>query len=479
MNKTISSLVNYYLKKGYIKNDDIYYCANQICSLIGEIEFEYFDKEHSENIETILKNLIKIAKENKKIENSSTEEERLITRLTDIFIPLPSILNDEIEKLPKQERLEKLYRLGVDTSYIKEKSLNQNEIFSYQMSKGELIITINLAKPEKDPLEIKKSIDQVVNYPKCLLCKENVGYKGSSFKPPRINHRIMPIKLENKEWFVQFSPYAYFDRHLIVISNIHQNMCLTDDTIKYQLNFVEQFPNYFIGTNADLPIVGGSILTHEHYQAGIFKFPIEESSVIFAQETGDVLIEYLDWYLQTIRISSENEINLIDSVNEIKKRWLSYENVEYKIYNPTFHKNNTLNMITRKKDNNYIVYLILRNNSTSTDFQNGIFHIDKKHWHIKKENIGLIEAMGLAILPGRLKQDFVQIAKYLEGNSETINLIHKEWIEGIDFKNIDNLKVKLEQEICLKFSYILSDCDVFKFIQNKEKQIDIIKNLIA
>ena len=329
-------------------------------------------------------------------------------------------------------------------------------------------------------------------YPKCLLCKENVGYAGRINHPARQNHRIIPMKLTNKEWFLQYSPYVYYNEHCIVFSGEHEPMRLTRDSIERLVEFTEILPHYFIGSNADLPIVGGSILTHDHYQGGRHKFPMEKAIVekyYESEKYGDLEIGTVKWPMSVVRIKGNNKNSVIDLAMDIFEAWKNYSDEENDIVafsGDTPH--NTVTPIARRKGEAFELDIVLRNNRTSEEHPDGIFHPHKELHHIKKENIGLIEVMGLAVLPGRLEKELDTIAKILCGElaynrteAEKNNEINKHipWIERMMSETssltYDEAKVLLRKEVGDIFAKVLEDAGVFK--RNEKGQAALEKFL--
>lgn len=382
----INNLVLKAIDAKIILDDDYYYYFNTLATKVG---FEYDGNEveliDSDAIESasFLAGLIDPKK--------TTMYENY---LLDSFMPAPSVLNHQVNRA---DFLDYFYKLGAFTNYIKESEIKKNVTFKYEG----LDITINVSKPEKDPREIERLKSVVVSdYPKCPLCLSNVGFLGNQKVDPRSSHRTAKITLNNEQWHLQFSPYQYYNKHLIVLSQQHVDMKMSDVTVKYLLDFNDLYPDFFIGCNADIPIVGGSILNHNHFQAGEYEFAMERATIIDSFKIDDVKVDYLDWYLQTIKLSCKDKNQLIKIVNRYQANFKSYQNPSLKIEN--LAGNNAVNIITRIKENEYVAYLIFRNNETDMQHPYGLFHPTENLHHIKKENIGLIEAMGMAILPKRL-----------------------------------------------------------------------------
>jgi len=409
--------------------------------------------------EEALKDLIDIAFERKYFPvNTTNERDAFEASLYDIFMLSPTEMKKKYEHHQvTQDDLEALYQLSVDVNYIKRKRNSQNIAFSINSTYGRLDITINLAKPEKDPKDIERARDfKVEGRPKCVLCKEN----EHNYWNARKNLRLIPLRLHDDLWHFQYSPYAYYPYHAILLHDQHIPMVMNQDVLETQCAFVDKVPHMIIGSNAELPIVGGSILNHWHFQAGKHVFPIEYAQTISSYQKEDVFFERLFWPLSTMRLSSNNKNILIKHVVDMYQSWLQYDNQALDIISHTDNNHQTITPIVRKKDDTYIVYIILRNNRTSEQHPYGIFHPNSSLFHIKKENIGLIEAMGLAILPGRLKDELSLIKHILQGETIVNPSLdkHQAWIDALKLKT----NVRLEDEVGLKFVEVLEDCGVFK-----------------
>lgn len=385
----------------------------------------------------------------------------------------------------RQKAIDWYYKLCQDTKYIIMDRVTKNKKWKYSSNYGELEITINLSKPEKNPKDIiRSSKGQNEKYPKCVLCKENIGYKGRLDHPERSNHRIIPISLNDEKWYLQFSPYIYYDQHLIVFSDRHVPMNIDNKTVLRLLDFIDIFPQLFIGSNAELPIVGGSILNHNHYQGGNYIFPIDSAKIFERIDKANYQIEILDWPVSTVKIVSKNRDVVEDKAAKIIKNWKHYENQSLEILPFTNgERHNTTTLVARKIKNKYCLYISFRNNRCNEKYPYGIFHAREENHHIKKENIGLIEVMGLAILPGRLDVELKEIKDIILSKKDIPKSnIHKDWIEQLKDKyneelNSDNINNILEEEIGRKFIEILEDCGVFKKA-NYDKLIDFVYSCI-
>ncbi|AJY75672.1 UDP-glucose--hexose-1-phosphate uridylyltransferase [Paenibacillus beijingensis] len=362
-------------------------------------------------------------------DNTTTYRDMLDARIMGLLMPRPSETAANFARTAQESGVkaatDAFYRLNIDSNYIRMDRIAKNKYWQQPTPYGDLEITINLSKPEKDPKEIAllKTLPKA-SYPKCLLCKENVGYAGRPDHPARQNLRVLPLKLRDEDWFFQYSPYVYYNEHSIIFKGAHEPMRISQLTFARLLDFVEQFPHYFIGSNADLPIVGGSILSHDHFQAGRHRFPMEKAPVE-AEFThpGHPGVSYgiVRWPMSVVRLSGSGKAAVLKAAGEILDSWRAYSDPEADIYafsdqGDVKTPHNTITPIARIRDNGvYELDLVLRNNRTSDEHPDGIFHPHRHLHHIKKENIGLIEVMGLAVLPGRLKLELEQISDYLSG----------------------------------------------------------------
>lgn len=415
INENLTELLDYAVEKNLICEEDVTYCVNRILNLIGGTSFERTGYEKHSDIESVLSPILDFAYGNGKLkENTVTYRDILSTDIMDCFTPLPSAViktfYEKYEESPKSAT-QWFFDFSKNNNYIMTQRLKKNIVWKTKTEKyGDIDITINLSKPEKDPKDIAnaKKVKQT-GYPKCLLCVENVGYEGNENHPPRSNHRIIPVDIDGEKWCLQYSPYGYYNEHCILLNSDHAPMAITGKTFDRLLAFVEKFPHYFVGSNADLPIVGGSILTHDHYQGGNYEFPMAKCGARFNvsfEGYPDIDSCVVDWALSTIRISGKDRIRLSELAGKILTAWRSYSDPENEILAKTDEPHNTITPIARMRDGKFELDLILRNNRTTDEFPFGIFHPHPKYHHIKKENIGLIEAMGLAVLPARLSKEY-------------------------------------------------------------------------
>jgi len=366
-----------------------------------------------------------------------TEEWRIEGLLTDVMgllTPSPKLVTDKFKTIYKKDKkaaTDYLLDLGIASNYIQKSKIEQNIKWQSSFDDKRLEITINLAKPEKDNKQIAEEMKNVgpvaEEYPSCPICKENVGFGGNFKIPPRQNLRVIPLKIDNENWFLQFSPYMYYDRHCIVVFDEHLPMKISPRIFSRLLSFTDQFPHFFIGSNSDLPIVGGSILSHEHFQGGAPVMPMFETGVrkhLKARYDKRVEIGILDWFTSVILIKSSNKKLVIEYASKITEKWLDYNNKELDIVASTGEeRHNTVTPITRKVRGVYYFYLILRNNRTNETYPDGVFHAHPQYHNIKKEGIGLIEQMGIFILPARLKHQLNLIEKALEEKSSLDELV--------------------------------------------------------
>lgn len=492
MNHEINRLLHFAVEKQMITEDDLDYAANLLIDLLKEDEFikESID-EHLEECTPILEKILDLACDKGLIENNITMRDLFDTRIMNCLMPRPSEVINTFhayykEKGP-QAATEYFYQLSIASNYIRKSRVDKNIKWESESAYGNIQISINLSKPEKDPKEIEKAkLVKATDYPKCLLCKENVGYAGDLKKPARQNHRIIPFELDGSQYFLQYSPYVYYNEHCIVFNEKHIPMKINRDTFTHLLSFIDKLPHYFIGSNADLPIVGGSILSHDHFQGGCHHFPIEKANVIESYKLNqypDIQLDLVEWPLSTLRLTSLSKQQIIDLAEHILKTWQHYDDPTVDIIAYTHQTpHNTITPIARKVNNQYQLDLVLRNNRRSETYPDGIFHPHQDVHHIKKENIGLIEVMGLAILPARLKEEMSSIAQVLLGSKDESDpkiQKHLEWIRQIKDKHIyneENVMHYLQQEVGEVFVRVLEDAGVFKM---NERGIEAFKKFVS
>ena len=485
MNKLISELVKYGIQRGLIDAEDKVFVINRLLELFGLNSFEWSDEEVRE-IHCILSDMTDYAVENGIIEEDTiTNRDLFDTKVMGIITPMPSSVRSKFREL--YEKSPKLatdfyYRFSQDTNYIRADRIVRDEKWKADTEYGEIDITINLSKPEKDPRDIAKAASQSKSeYPKCLLCKENEGYAGTLSHPARQNHRIIPIKLNEQNYFLQYSPYVYYNEHCIVFNGEHTPMKIDEGAFLKLFDFVKQFPHYFVGSNADLPIVGGSILTHEHFQGGNYTFamakaPIETELSFAGYE--DVSAGIVKWPMSVIRLSGKDPERICSLGGRILAAWRNYTDEDAFIFATTDGvPHNTITPIARKRGENFELDLVLRNNITTKQYPDGVYHPHPEYHHIKKENIGLIEVMGLAVLPARLKTEMELLKEAMLSGADIEKderiAKHKAWAEAIKNKyditeeNCDDI---LKHEIGVVFAAILEQCGVFARTEKGKEQ---------
>ena len=478
--EAIKGLVEYGLKAGLITEADRIYATNQILDVMKMDEYEEPQGEvESDNLELILKELLDAAHENGALpEDSITYRDLFDTRLMNCLMPRPSQVVDEFWKHysnSPEEATDYYYKLSQDSDYIRRYRVCKDMKWKTATPYGDLDITVNLSKPEKDPKAIAAAkLAKQSGYPKCQLCMENVGYAGRADHPARNNHRIIPITINDSQWGFQYSPYVYYNEHCIVFNGQHIPMKIEKATFIKLFDFVKMFPHYFLGSNADLPIVGGSILSHDHFQGGHYTFamakaPIEKSFAMKGFE--DVEAGIVHWPMSVLRLRCADSDRLIELGDRVLQAWRGYTDEDAFVYAETDGEpHNTITPIARKNGDLYELDLVLRNNITTEEFPLGVYHPHQELHHIKKENIGLIEVMGLAVLPSRLKTELADLADYIvEGKNIRDNEVlakHADWVEEflpkyekVTRENIDTI---LQEEVGLVFSKVLEDAGVYK-----------------
>ena len=452
---------------------DRIYLTNRVLALVGDgvLEVETDQDDLIELKDQLVEEAVRLGT----IEDSQTAREILGADLMDLVTPCPSQVNrdfwDTYAQSPEQA-IADFYQLSQKNDYIKLKAIAKNIAYRVPSDYGELEITINLSKPEKDPKEIAAAkLVKSSNYPQCQLCMENEGYHGRVNHPARSNHRIIRFDISGQEWGFQYSPYAYFNEHCIFLDSKHRPMAISRQSFERLLAIVEQFPGYFAGSNADLPIVGGSILTHDHYQGGRHVFPMEvapiQKSFTF---TGFKTVKagIVQWPMSVIRLTSDSKEDLTELADKILLAWRQYSDPSVQVLAESDGiPHHTITPIARKRDGQFELDLVLRDNQTSPEHPDGIYHPHKDVQHIKKENIGLIEVMGLAILPPRLKEEVEQVASYLVGEAVTVADYHQEWADQLKVHHPDLTDKEKALEIVKDsvgaiFARVLEDAGVYK-----------------
>ncbi len=477
----ILALVDYALEKNLIEKEDYIYAVNGVLEVM-QLDSIDFDAQpvKTDSLEEILSALISSAVERGVCDDNFTAYDLFDTKLMGVFTPFPSTVRKQFAQLYK-ENSEKAtdwyYNLSKATNYIRAERVARDKKWTYDCEYGTLDITINLSKPEKDPRAIAAAkLAPQSNYPKCQLCAENEGYAGRMNHPARQNHRIIPVTINNSDWFFQYSPYVYYNEHCIVFNGQHVPMKIEKATFSKLLDFVKQFPHYFVGSNADLPIVGGSILSHDHFQGGNYTFTMAKAGIekeLTFKGFEDVQAGIVNWPMSVIRLSSENTDRLIELADKILLQWREYTDADAFIFAYTDETpHNTITPIARKRGDKFELDLVLRNNITTEDRPLGVYHPNPKLHHIKKENIGLIEVMGLAVLPGRLNKELADLkTAILTGadiRSDEALALHADWVDELKAVYTfteENTEEILKQEVGKVFKQVLEDAGVYKCTQ--------------
>ena len=476
---SIKKLVTYGLETGLITEEDRIFTTNELLELLNLDEYEEPEETYTDvELESTLAEILDYACENGLLEDSIVYRDLFDTRIMGLLTPRPHEVIRAFQELyaksPK-EATDAYYKFSQDTDYIRRYRIARDRKWVTSTPYGELDITINLSKPEKDPKAIAaaKAAKQS-GYPKCQLCMENIGYRGRTNHPARQNHRVMPITVNGKPWGFQYSPYVYYNEHCIVFNSQHTPMKIERDTFAKLLDFVRQFPHYFVGSNADLPIVGGSILSHDHFQGGNYEFamakaPIEASFTIKGYE--DVTAGIVKWPMSVIRLQHAEPDRLVDLADHILELWRGYTDKDAFIFAETDGEpHNTITPIARKRGEIFELDLVLRNNITTEEHPLGVYHPHAELHHIKKENIGLIEVMGLAVLPARLKPELELLAEYMVSgkdirSNETLEK-HADWVEEFLPKygtiTQENVMDIIQEEVGIVFMKVLECAGVYK-----------------
>jgi len=486
--ENILRLTSYALSNSLITEDDIIYTENKLLELFRLDGFEEgldtaLPKVKTEDLENILKEMLDYAAAQGLFEDTGTVSRDLFdTKIMGQLVPPPSdvreIFNTLKEDVSSKAATDWYYKFSCDTDYIRRYRVCKDLKWKTATEYGDLDITINLSKPEKDPKAIAMARNMKQGgYPACLLCKENEGYAGRMNHAARQNHRIIPLKLNNEDWYLQYSPYVYYNEHCIVFDSKHEPMKISTETFIRLLDFVKQFPHYTLGSNADIPIVGGSILTHNHFQGGCYTFPMEKAPVekeFRMKMYPNVHAGIVKWPMSVIRLSSKFDYDLVRAAEHILKAWQSYTDEDAFIFDHTDGElHNTITPIARKRGDKFELDLVLRNNITTEEHPLGVFHPHANLHHIKKENIGLIEVMGLAVLPSRLKKELADLETALKENKDIRQneelAKHADWVDELKtkYKTIDTQV--LQKEVGLVFSKVLEDAGVFKRTEEGQK----------
>ena len=452
---------------------DRIYLKNRVMSRVGEEGLDAPAKK--EDLIALKDQLVEIAVANSKIQDSMAAKDSLGAELMDWITPSPSQVNHrfwETYRQSKEDAIADFYDLSKRNDYIKVEAIAQNIAFEAETPYGSLEITINLSKPEKDPKDIAAAkLAKASHYPACQLCFENEGYQGRLDHPARANHRIIRFDMDGHDWGFQYSPYAYFNEHCIFLDSQHVPMAISRKTFERLLTIVETFPGYFAGSNADLPIVGGSILTHDHYQGGRHTFPMELAELdqtFTIPGFEEVQVGIVRWPMSVLRLQSDNKEELINLADHILESWRGYSDPAVQVIATSDGQpHHTITPIARIRDGHYELDLVLRDNQTSPEHPDGIYHPHADVQHIKKENIGLIEVMGLAILPPRLKEELKQVQDYLLGRESSVASYHQDWATDLKATH-PSVTDEAEAEAIVResvgqiFARVLEDAGVYK-----------------
>ena len=488
MNEAISKLITYAVHTGLIEPCETTWATNAVLEVLKLDSYTDPGQEWGDiDLAAVLDELLDDAYARGVLtENSVVYRDLFDTAIMGALTPRPSQVRAKFQALYNEDpekATDWYYTFSQDTNYIRRDRIAKDVRWKADTEYGEMDITINLSKPEKDPKAIAAARNlPASNYPRCQLCAENEGYAGRVNHPARQNHRIVPITINNSPWFLQYSPYVYYNEHCICLNSVHTPMKIDRACFGKLLDFVGQFPHYFVGSNADLPIVGGSILAHDHFQGGRYTFAMAtapvETPVTFAGYE-DVAAGIVKWPMSVIRISSENPERLVDLADKILLSWRGYTDEDAFIYAETDGEpHNTITPIARMRDGKYELDLVLRNNIITEEYPLGVYHPHQELHHIKKENIGLIEVMGLAVLPARLKEELAQVADCLANGgdlrAQETTAKHADWAEGFKSKyesiTKDNAWDIVQYETGLVFAKVLEHAGVYKCTAEGKEQ---------
>ena len=477
VNVYIAALADYAVAKGLIEEADRPWAVNRLLETMGLSSYEAPETVPQASLEEILTALVNDAVDRGVIEDGIASRDLFDTKLMGVLTPRPSQVIAKFHEKMAQSReaaTDWFYTFCQDADYIRRYRIARDVKWVTATEFGDLDITINLSKPEKDPRAIAAARSAAqTSYPKCQLCRENEGYAGRLDHPARQNHRIIPVTIDGQDWFFQYSPYVYYNEHCIVFNGKHVPMKIDRSAFRKLLDFVIQFPHYFVGSNADLPIVGGSILSHDHFQGGRYTFAMEKAPVeqtVTFPGYEDVEAGIVRWPMSVIRIRCADDKRLVDLAEKILTAWRGYSDPDAFIFAETDGEpHNTITPIARKRGDKYELDLVLRNNITTEEFPLGVFHPHPELHHIKKENIGLIEVMGLAVLPSRLKNELKELADALVSGADLRGsdaiAKHADWAEELKTRytfTADNVEGILQDEVGKVFARVLQDAGVYK-----------------
>ncbi|MDO4495577.1 MAG: UDP-glucose--hexose-1-phosphate uridylyltransferase [Clostridiaceae bacterium] len=490
----IKALVGFAVSHLLIEESDTVYCTNSILQLLKKNSFDSACPEAKGELNELLDALCDYAAKNGIIEDSVTYRDLFDTAVMGVLTPRPSQVIDKFNSLyseSPEKATDYYYKFSGDTNYIRRDRIAKIQKWQYASDYGTIDITVNLSKPEKDPKAIAAAKNAPQSgYPKCQLCRESEGYAGRVDFPARQNHRIIPITIDNSNWFMQYSPYVYYNEHCIVFNGKHTPMKIDKAAFSKLLEFVALFPHYFVGSNADLPIVGGSILSHEHFQGGRYEFAMErapiETEISFAGFE-NIRAGIVKWPMSTIRLQSADRESLVELADKILTGWRAYSDETAFIFAETDGvPHNTITPIARRRGDMYELDLVLRNNITTDEHPLGVFHPHAELHHIKKENIGLIEVMGLAVLPPRLKPELEALADALVNGKDLrtneLTASHADWAESfaVNYSEIneENAMDIIKAEVGKVFATVLEHAGVFKrTAEGKEAFLKFIKTV--
>ena len=478
LSESIARLVQYGIKTELLPPCERTYAINLLLDLFQEDSYEEPETiPENSDLEDILEELLEEAVARGIIEDNITERDLFDTKLMGVLTPFPHEVRQKFFTLyaeSPEKATDWYYQFSQDTNYIRRDRIKKDKKWTYDCEYGSLDITINLSKPEKDPRAIAAARNAPqTDYPKCQLCSENEGYAGRLNHPARQNHRLIPVTIADSPWYMQYSPYVYYNEHCIVLNSQHTPMKIDRACFCKLFDFVKQFPHYFVGSNADLPIVGGSILSHDHFQGGNYEFAMAkapvETSLVFSGFS-DVKAGIVRWPMSVIRLSCPDSQRIIQLADKILSAWRAYSDPSVSVYAETEGTpHNTITPIARKRGENYELDLVLRNNLTTEEHPLGLFHPHAKLHHIKKENIGLIEVMGLAILPSRLKTELAGLKQAIldqtDIRADEALAVHGDWVDELREKyrfTPENTEDILCREVGAVFQQVLEDAGVFK-----------------
>ena len=491
--QAIKALVDYAENQGLIEKEDKVFSINQVCQALNLDTFEDSETAGEYSLEEILSAILSYAVENGLCEDSVVYKDLFDTKIMGLLTPRPSEIirkfNERYSVSPK-EATDYYYHISRKSDYIREYRIKNDIKWITKTEYGDIDITINLSKPEKDPKAIAAALTmKQSSYPKCMLCKENEGYMGRVNHPARQNHRIIPVELAGEDFYLQYSPYVYYNEHCIVFNSEHIPMTINRGAFEKLLAFTQKFPHYFVGSNADLPIVGGSILTHEHFQGGNYEFAMAKAPIetpVSFDGFPNVEAGIVKWPMSVIRLISDDSKAIVDLSDRILSAWRKYTDEDAFIYAETDGvPHNTITPIARMRNGKFEMDLVLRNNITTDECPLGFYHPHPEYHHIKKENIGLIEVMGLAVLPSRLKEEMAILKDALVNNKDISSderiSKHAEWADMIKKKyeiTEENCDEILKTEIGNVFTAILGQCGVYERNEKgKEQFLKFINSL--